>query len=308
MKRDMQDRTVVITGASSGIGRATALAFARRGARLALGARGEATLEDVAGACQRLGGAAAAIPTDVTDAEAVERLAAEAEEQFGHLDVWVNNAAVSLFARFGEAPLADERRVLETNLFGTLHGAWAAMRRFRARKRGLLVNVSSIVADLPQPYTSAYVMSKHAIRALSMSLRQELLLDGLSDVHACTVLPAAIDTPIFQHAANYTGRAVKAMPPVVAPERVADAIVDLVRRPQREVFVGNAARALSLVSNLAPGLVEQLMARQVDRQHLSDRPAPHTDGNLFAPMEQSDAVHGGWARLTGEQVPAAGEW
>src|SRR5690606_21511524 len=143
------------------------------------------------------------------------------------------------------------RRVIETNLFGYVHGARTALPYFREQGCGTLINVASAVAAAPQPYTSAYVASKFAIRGLSDCLRMELSLDHVPDIHVCTVLPATVDTPLFQHAANYTGRAVQAMPPVYAAERVARAIVDLVTSPEREVFVGNAGRLMALQYQLA---------------------------------------------------------
>jgi short-subunit dehydrogenase len=197
--------------------------------------------------------------------------------------------------RFENTPAADFRRVIETNLFGTVHGARAALPIFQEQGSGVLVNVSSVVGSVPQPYASAYVMSKHAIRALGMTLRQELLLQGAKDIHVCTVMPAVIDTPIFQHAGNYTGKAIKAMPPVYPPEQVAETIVGLVERPRREVSVGSTAPMMIAMRTVAPGLAEQMMARQVDKLHLDqDTPAPPTSGNLFQPLPQYATVTGGW--------------
>jgi NAD(P)-dependent dehydrogenase (short-subunit alcohol dehydrogenase family) len=295
MPRKLQDSVVVITGASSGIGRAAALAFAKKGARLVLGARNEAGLRDVAVECGWLGGRAVVVPTDVTDKKAVQNLARQAIDSFGRLDVWVNCAAVTLFARFEEASLETYRQVIETNLFGTIHGARAALPYFREQGSGVLINVSSIVAKTPQPYTSAYNITKSGIWALSQSLREEFLRDG-NDIHICTVLPATIDTPIFQHAANYTGRAVQPMPPVYSAEQVAKAIVKCAGHPRREVSVGGAGRMLQGLYTIAPSLAERLMAWQVDRKHLTDQPAEPTPGNLFAPMPEWDRISGGWQK------------
>jgi short-subunit dehydrogenase len=291
----VRECVVVITGASSGIGRATALALAEKGASVVLAARGHEALRAVAMECEAAGGSALVVPTDVTDADAVQALARRAVDHFGRIDVWVNNAAVGAFAPFQEIPLEDFRRVLDVNILGYVHGARAALPHLCAQPEGLLINVSSIVSAVPQPYTHAYAMSKAAVTALGASLRQELRLEGVKHVKVCTVKPASIDTPFFEHSANYTGRKPKAMPPVNSAERVANSIVDLVRKPRREVVVGSMGRNLELQSKLAPGLMERLMARQVDATHLYHRKAAQdTSGILFEPAEGLGSVSGGW--------------
>lgn len=288
---------VVITGASSGIGRAAALLFAARGATVVLAARRLQALEEVAAECEELGGQALVVPTDVRDEEAMRDLARRAIDAFGRIDVWVNNAAVTLFARTEEAPYEAYRQVIETNLFGYIHGARAALPYFRDQGHGVLINNASIAGIIGQPYTSAYCVTKFGIRGLGESLRQELL--DAPDIHVCTLMPATIDTPIFQHAANYTGRAVQPMEPVIAPERAARAIVSLALRPRRELIVGMSGRMIAAQHWLTPGLAERQMARRVDKKHLKDEPAPATPGNLFEPMPQYSAVSGGWRRRNG---------
>ncbi|MFF8605672.1 SDR family oxidoreductase [Streptomyces sp. NPDC015346] len=292
----VRDSVVVITGASSGIGRATALAFARKGCPVVLASRRAEALEAVRRECERHRGAEAlVVPTDVTDPAAVDELARRAVQRFGRIDVWVNCAAVTAFGPFEETPLEDFRKVLDVNVMGYVHGARAALRVMRGQGSGTLINVSSIVGVVSQPYTHAYGMSKYAVRALSASLRQELRLGGARDIHVCTVLPATIDTPLFEHAANYTGRKPLPMPPVYSPERVARTVVDLVRVPRREVVVGPMGRSMVLESRVMPGMAERMMARQVDKTHLSrDEPAPAGHGNLHVPAPGTGAVHGGW--------------
>ncbi len=303
MPGKIQDSVVVITGASSGIGKATALAFARKGATVVVAARREEPLQQTARECVQLGAQALAVPTDMTNLQAVQQLADRTLEAFGRIDVWVNNQGVTLFAPFEKSPMEDYRRVIETDLFGTIHGTYVVLPIFQQQRAGTLINQGSMVFKLSEPYVSSYVVAKHGIRGLGMSLRQELALNGSKRIHVCTVMPATIDTPFFQHAANYTGRATKALPPVYSPERVARTIVSLVRWPRREVFVGNVARMFWWQYLFAPGLTERLMGIMVDKFHLSqDKSAPPTSGNLFEPMAEGTSTSGGWRTMSGRNV------
>jgi NAD(P)-dependent dehydrogenase (short-subunit alcohol dehydrogenase family) len=208
---------VVVTGASSGIGRATGLAFAQRGARVVLAARRAAALEELARECQAAGGQALPVPTDVTDEGAVAELARRPVERFGRIDIWVNNAGVYLLGSLEATPPEAFRRVLETNFFGYVHGARAVLPHFRDQGHGVLINNASVYSHVGAPWLTAYVSSKFAVRGFSEALCQELA--DLADVHVCTVSPSPIDTPIFASAANYSGRTVKAPPPTYPPEQ-----------------------------------------------------------------------------------------
>lgn len=292
MRRAIKDTVTVITGASSGIGRATALALAKQGGTMVVAARRKAALEELVLDCEAVGGHALAVPIDVTDEQAVEALARLTIETFGRVDTWVNNAAVTLFGRFGETPAPDFRRVIDTNLFGYVHGARAILPWFREQGRGVLINVSSEIGKTAQPFTSAYVISKAAIIALSDCLRQELR--EAPNIHVVTVLPGSIDTPLFQQGGNYMGHAAKPMAPVYDPEKVAQAIVSAALSPRREVRVGSSVRTALLFKQLAPGFFDRWAARVVERKHFQDRTVPPTTGNLFEPMSQHATIRGGW--------------
>jgi short-subunit dehydrogenase len=279
-------RTVVITGASSGIGRATALEFARKGDSLVLASRRGDALDDVVAECEVLGAQAIAVVTDVSDEQQVKTLANTAVATFGSLDVWVNNASVSAYGSLLQIPVKDIQRVLDVNILGYVYGARQALLAFQNSGRGTIINVASILGEVPQPYSAPYSMAKAAIIALGVAVRQELALAKLKKITVSTVMPATTDTPFFGHAANYSGRGLQAMPPVYPPELVAKLIVRAAAKPQPEIVVGAAGKAL----------VRQHMAVQTNLAQLSPTAgAATTSGNLHTPTPSSDAaVSGGW--------------
>ena len=301
MKKPVRSQVVVITGASSGIGRATALTLARRGATVVLAARHDEALRELEDACRKVGGRALAVPTDVAVEEQVRALAASTVEHFGHIDAWVNNAGVYLMGKLEDTPPDAFRQVLETNFFGVVHGARAVLPVFREQGRGILINVASVAGKATMPYLSAYNASKHAVVGFSESLRMELL--DSPGIHVCVVLPAAVDTPLFQHSANYTGRQIKAAPPVYPPSQVVRAILDNLRRPRRETSVGGAGLAMRLAHALMPGAAyDRVTATQVDKSHFAVRQRAEHDGNLFAPAGDGE-VTGGWREPGRESLP-----
>jgi NAD(P)-dependent dehydrogenase (short-subunit alcohol dehydrogenase family) len=290
-----KNRVVVITGASSGIGRATALHFAAAGDCVVLASRRRDALDEVAHHCVALGGTALVVPTDDTHAHAVDEHPDAAVERVGRIDVWVNAAGVSVFAEFVQVPLDDFRRVIDVNLMGSVYGSRAALIHMALQGRGTLINIASVLGEVPQPYTAAYGMSKAAVRAMGVTLRSELRLRGLKHVHVSTVLPATIDTPFFRHAANYTGRKVLAMPPVYGPEKVARTIVDLAQDPRDEVAVGAFSKATVREHRRHPASVEWGLALETEKSQLSPHTtAPDTTGNLYAPPEDQATITGGW--------------
>jgi short-subunit dehydrogenase len=292
-----KQKVVVITGASSGIGRATALRFAGRKDAVVLASRREEALQELAVECRAVGGRALAVATDVTDWSQVQRLAAAAGEEFGRIDVWINDAAVGVYAPLADVPLDEFRRVIDVNVMGYVHGAKAALEVMLRQGSGTLVNVSSIVGEVPQPYTAPYGMSKAAVRALGVSLRSELALQKVKGISVVTVLPPTVDTPFFRHAANHTGRRVLAMPPVYSVDVVAAALVSAADAPRNEIVVGRLGRVMVRQHRLTPAPVEAQMALQVEKTHLSpSEPAPDTTGILFEPASDVEATStGGWA-------------
>lgn len=290
------NKVAVITGASSGIGMATAQEFAAKGYDVVLAARRKSELDEVAQRCQdKHGVRALSITTDTTDDTAVRALAEAAVSEFGRIDVWVNNAAVYLTGKFEDVPLEDMRRVIDTNLFGYLHGAHAALAQFRLQGHGTLINVSSVNAAAPQPYVSIYSASKAAIRAFDESLRMELRLEGLAQkIRVCTVMPASIDTNLFQNAANYTGKKVQALEPVYDPTYVAKRIVRLVKYPRRQTIVGPAGLLMALQNAHSPRSYEKQVGKYTEADLLAEEEVQPTRGNLYEPMLENRGMRGGW--------------
>lgn len=284
--------TAVVTGASSGIGRATALALADRGTNVVLAARSEEDLVAVRDDCRSRGADALAVPTDIGDEEQVLALRDRAIDEFGGFDAWINAAAVMAYGPFWELPAATFRRVVETNLFGTVHGSHAALAHYLDRGSGVLVNIDSLYGRITSPYVSPYVTSKFAVRGLTRCLRQETAsMDGID---VCAILPEAIDTPIFDHAANHTGREITALPPAMDPDRVVRVILDTLEDPDPERIVGVAGRLMAWGEATAPGLYERLAHRFFQRVALRPTPVPHHDGNVFTPSPARNQVDGGW--------------
>ncbi|HEY0526551.1 MAG TPA: SDR family oxidoreductase [Stellaceae bacterium] len=292
MPLSLAHRVVVVTGASSGIGRATAHEFARHGCRLVLAARREHALADAAAECRARGAQAIYVPTDMTDAAAVEDLARIAIETFGGIDVWVNNAGVLMLGRFDQEPQEDFRQVIETNLFGYVNGARAAMPHFLKRGGGVLINNASIAGHLGQPYSAAYVASKFAVRGFTIALRQDY--QDVPGIQICAVSPSSIDTPIWQHAANYSGRAYRAVHPTYDPYAVARTIVSLARRPRREAVVGTMGQVMVRQHALMPDMTERMMGWMARATTMRDEPEGPRPGTLHGSGEDGLAVRGGW--------------
>jgi NAD(P)-dependent dehydrogenase (short-subunit alcohol dehydrogenase family) len=281
---------VVITGASSGLGRAIAVEFARRHDSLVLGARRVEALEDTARSCRIAGGEAIAVATDVTREQDVVALAAAALDRWDRIDVWINNAGVTLFALLEQAPFEQHQRVIETNLLGAMLGARAVMPVFRRQHRGVLINIGSVLSEIGQAFVPSYVISKFGVHGLSEALRVELADEP--DIHVCTVFPYAIDTPHFEAAGNRIGQVPRAMPPMSSPERIARAVAKLSDHPRRRLTVPRIARLGELVHALIPRTLERLLLDALRTWHISEQSEQVSTGNLFEPGPETPGTRG----------------
>ena len=283
---------VVITGASAGVGRATAHEFARQGASLGLIARSEGGLAETAAEVESLGGRALPIPADVADAAAVDRAAQLVETELGAIDVWVNNAMVSVLAPVADTASEEFRRVTEVNYLGTVHGTQAALRRMRPRDRGVIVQVGSALAYRAIPYQAAYCATKHAIEGFTESLRCELLHDG-SNVRVTMVQLPALNTPQFDWLRNRLPHRAQPVPPVFQPELAGRAIRYAALHPRRELLVGGSTVLAVLADKIAPGLADLYLAWSGYRAQQGDEPEDRDrPDNLFTPTHGGYATHG----------------
>ncbi len=289
-------KTIVITGASSGIGAITAHTLASPDTNLVLAARDKGALQNIADKCTSQGAAVLIVPTDVSRGEDIVNLRERALEAFGAIDVWINNAGVAQLGSFLEISPEEFKRVIDINLMGVVHGTRAALEIFMGQKHGTLINLSSVLGAVPDPYESAYVTSKFAIRGFTASIRQEVGLAGLPNVHVCTVLPSTMDTPIYLSGANHSGKSPRAIPPIYPAEMVADTIVSLIERPRPEAVVGGAGNVLVLIHRLFPDITERLFAKYIDLFHFKNKPASETSGSLFD-SSRNHTVSGDWPTL-----------
>ena len=286
--------TIVVTGASSGIGRATAEAFAGPHVRLVLAARRVEALEKTAQVCRDKGAQTLIVPTDVTDPDAVSRLAARASEfGDGAIDVWVNNAGVGAVGQVEDIPPGAHEQVIRTNLIGYIHGAHAVMPYFKRLGRGALVNVVSMGAWAPSPFATSYTASKFGLRGFSEALRLELV--KWPAIQVCDVFPAVTDTPGFRHGANYTGRMLKPPKPLCDARDVAQAIVAAVHNTRRRSVSVGVMTTLSRMGNVLAPSVLRIASFHGVRRYFDQAPeVPTTDGNLFEPSKGSMSIDGGW--------------
>jgi len=291
--KPLSEQVLVITGASSGIGLATARAAAARGARVVLAARDEPGLRAAVDAIAAEGGRATYVVADVADFDEVARVAERAVEAFGGVDTWVNNAGVSIYGRITDVPLADARRLFETNYWGLVHGSLVAvphLRRANGGAGGTLINVGSVLSDTTMPLQGHYSASKHAVKGFTDALRIELEEEG-APVQVTLVKPAAIDTPYPEHAGNHLGVEPKHQAPVYAPSVVADAILDAAEHPRRDVKVGGSAKVYTALETFAPRVLDRVKRATSFSGQQTDEPA-RADSTLYAPRPGSGRERG----------------
>lgn len=292
--RGFQNKVIVITGASSGFGKGAALRFASLGASVVLAARRAELLAQLARECEAAGGRALAVETDVSDRAAVDELAKLAVERFGRIDVWINNAGVAALGPFEKVPLADHEQVIRTDLLGAVYGSYSAYRQFLKQGSGILINVASELGKHTVPYYASYAAAKHGMVGLDEALRQEIRVQKHEQIHVCTVMPTAHDTPFFDHTANYTGHEVQAPKPLHAPDEVVEALVRLVQDPQDKKIVGRDGIAKVMMKNFAPPIAEWLGAKQMHSEQMQKAPpAPDSPGAVQQPIAKGTEVQAG---------------
>ena len=279
--KKLQDQTIVITGASSGIGLATARMAAERGARVVMTSRNEEELRRACDDIRNRGGKATFVVADVADPQAMDRVGEVAIREYGGFDTWVNNAGVSIYGKLTETPLEDKRRLFDTNFWGVVHGCRSAVRHLRG-KGGAVINIGSILSDRAIPLQAVYSASKQAVQGYTDALRMELEHEELP-ISVTLVKPSAINTPYVEHARNYMDEAPSLPPPVYEPEVVAEAILRCAEKRVREVTVGGGGRMMAVMGLVAPRTSDIYMERTMFELQKTDTRSPQTDDSLYTP-------------------------
>ena len=277
--KPLSEQVVVITGASSGIGLATALEAAKRGAKVVLASRSERTLRDICDRIQAAGGDAVAVVADVAHREALERVAEAAVAQFGRIDTWVNNAGVSAYARLDQIEERDARRIFDVNFWGVVHGSMVAL-PYLKRQGGALINVGSEVSEAVAPLQGIYSASKHAVKGYTDALRVELMAEEQDLVSVTLIQPTAVDTPFPHHARNYMSDEPKLPSPMIDPEDVAEAILKAAQHEERDVKVGTMSVLKTATAKFAPGLGDKMSTKMIEQQQ-TDEPPRDPQGTLY---------------------------
>jgi short-subunit dehydrogenase len=290
--KELRDMVIVITGASSGVGKAMALEFASYGTKLVLAARRKEALDELVAECKETGAIAEGVVTDVRDSQDVQLLAKTAYEFGGAIDVWINNAGVLAAGAIEDVPAIINENVIRTNLLGYMNGAQEVLPYFKIQKRGILINNISVGGWFPVPYATAYSASKFGLRGFSEALKGELT--NYPEIHIVDIYPGFLDTPGIRHAANYTGKAIKPAPPVIDPREVGRAVVKLVQHPQSSKTIGISSAFLKLAYGMFPH-ISQTITGMIIRKYLSQaKEIDHTPGNVLKTVDFGTGIEGGW--------------
>lgn len=287
--KKLSEQTIVITGASSGIGLATARLAAEAGARVVLTSRNEAELSRITDEIRANGGQATYAVADVADLEALRGVAREAIRAFGSIDTWVNNAGLSVYGRAREVPIADQRRVVDVNLWGTVYGTLVAL-DYLAQTGGTIIQVGSVESERAVPLHASYAAAKHGLKAWTDSLRMELEHDKVP-VALTLIEPGSIDTPFPEHSRSYMGAEPQLPPPIYAPEVVAKAILECAEKPRRKVVVGGAGRTMTWMEKAVPRLGDKYMERSFFQEQRKER-APTPEDSLYSPPRREGEARG----------------
>ena len=287
--KPIREQVIVITGASSGIGLATAQEAARRGASVVLASRDPVDIQKAADDIVASGGKATAVVADVGDQGAMEALAEQAVATYGRIDTWVNNAGVSIYGQLREIPLDDAHQLFRTNYWGVVHGSLAAIPHLR-KNGGALINLGSELSETALPLQGHYAASKHAVKGFTDTLRMELHHEG-APIVVTLIQPAAIDTPYPEHAMNYLGVEPTHMPPVYAPEVVAEAILACAQSPHRNLRVGSGAKLYTMIEKTMPGVGDRMKERSAFDGSKTNK-APRDDDTLYAPRPGDGKLRG----------------
>lgn len=287
--KKIDQQVMVITGASSGIGLATARAAAEQGAKLVLAARSEKALEQVVADINADGGDAIYVVADVSDRKQVEQIAQTAVDRYGRIDTWVNDAGLSIYGRLHEVSEEDSRRLFDINFWGVVHGSLVALPHL-IQSGGALINLGSEVSDAVVPLQGMYAASKHAVKGFTDALRVEIQEADKAPISITLIQPTAVNTPFPQHAKNYMPNEPKLPTPQIDPFKVADAILDAATNPTHDIKVGAMSKLNTVMEKLVPTLAEKMSAKQIDRQHYDEAPR-NPDGGLYRPSGNG-RVHG----------------
>jgi NAD(P)-dependent dehydrogenase (short-subunit alcohol dehydrogenase family) len=303
--KPINQQVVAVVGASTGIGRATALEFAKRGAKVLVSARGESNLKSLVEEIHSFGGEATYVVADVQVFEQVKAIADKTVETYGRLDTWVHVPAIGVFALFEDVTPEEFEHIIDVNLMGQVYGAMAALPHLKREGRGALIHISSMEGRRALPYQSAYSAAKHGVEGFVEALRVELAHEKIP-ISVTSIKPAVINTPFWNHGLTKLGVKPAGIPPYYDPRLVADAILHTAEHPTRDFLVGDVARALDVLQRVSPSLVDSLLLLVGFKLQRSDEPKSE-DGsnNFYKPVLEDNRIDGDYSK---QVIPSVTDW